>query len=367
MAVTYYGVNAGGVWSAGATWSTISAKDVSRVGGATAPTNADTCILDDYSGNISVTGTADTCLVLDCTVNGVYAGQFSFSSSSRTITIAAGGTCTLSSSMTTSGTGTLKLSAGATVALASGSLTFTGYLNISGSCTINCGGVTWGNITIFLQSTITLGGALVTTGVLLFYAAIIIFSGNYNITCATFNYSSSVSAALVAGYTLTITTAINAGVSIFGNSTIKSATPGSDTLIAYNGTAANCKVAGVTFTDVDASSGSTNILNWFGGSASVPAKKLYTITNTDIPVVTDVRKDLVYGNYTGTMVIPATTDVVDSVNYDIAPNAKTGNVVLPATTDVQNLVTYGPNHTSLTGSYAGGGGGISMPRVRIGH
>lgn len=155
---TYYGINAGGNWSAGGTWSTISAKDASRVGGATAPTNADDCILDDYSGSVTVDTTSCVAKTVNCTVNGNYAGTLTFTA---TKTLACSGSVTFASTMTLSGTGRLVVNAAAT--FTSAGLTFPGDVTFSSS------------------TTTTLVGNLSITGVLTFGAGCI-FAGAYDIT-----------------------------------------------------------------------------------------------------------------------------------------------------------------------------------------
>jgi hypothetical protein len=47
VGITKYAVNAGGNWSADATWSTVATKDASRVADTVKPTAEDTVILDD--------------------------------------------------------------------------------------------------------------------------------------------------------------------------------------------------------------------------------------------------------------------------------------------------------------------------------
>lgn len=63
---TKYAVNAGGNWDTNATWSTVSAKDASRVGDSTKPVAGDIAIIDDYSGSVTINGAA-ACAVVDCT------------------------------------------------------------------------------------------------------------------------------------------------------------------------------------------------------------------------------------------------------------------------------------------------------------
>lgn len=64
VGTTKYAVNAGGVWTADATWSTVSAKDATRVANTTAPTAADDVVIDEYSGNITISAPS-VCRSLD--------------------------------------------------------------------------------------------------------------------------------------------------------------------------------------------------------------------------------------------------------------------------------------------------------------
>lgn len=172
MAV-YYCINAGGVWTAGATWSTISAKDVTRVGGAIAPTSSDDCIIDDYSGSVTVSS------------NGV-GKSANFTSHTGTLTINNAITLTLSgaftagASMATASTGTLILQtttthnlnnatlAGITVRFGGSSQTHTlgsgGTINnlLSSGTTVVTLAMGSNNLTVTGTTTITT--ALTTTG-----------------------------------------------------------------------------------------------------------------------------------------------------------------------------------------------------------
>jgi hypothetical protein len=125
---TYYAINAGGNFSAGGTWSTTATKDASRTGGATAPTNADTCILDDYSGAVTVDhATACLCKILDCTSNGNYASTLTFTAAK---VLFVSGNVIFSAAMTIAGTGTLTINAAC--ALTPG-VTFTGSVSLAGT------------------------------------------------------------------------------------------------------------------------------------------------------------------------------------------------------------------------------------------
>jgi hypothetical protein len=154
---TYYAINAGGNWTAGGTWSTISAKDASRVGGVTAPTNADTCYLDDYSGNVTINA-ASACLTLDMNGNGAYGGTFAFGTQTLTVS----GAATIRGAFTST-SGTLSVATGTTL-----SATPTGSyptLRIAGAQIITSGGFTWpGALTFNIAGTVVLKGNLTVTG-----------------------------------------------------------------------------------------------------------------------------------------------------------------------------------------------------------
>jgi hypothetical protein len=129
---TLYGRNAGGNWSAAASWSTVSAKDASRVAAAAAPAAADTCILDDYSGNITVDTTSCVCKILNCTSNGNYAGTLTFTAA-KILTMGSTGNIVLNAAMTLAGTG--QLTVNGTFSLTSAGKTFPGALNLGTSGT----------------------------------------------------------------------------------------------------------------------------------------------------------------------------------------------------------------------------------------
>jgi hypothetical protein len=240
---TYYGVNAGGVWTAGATWSTTAAKDETRTGGATAPTSSDTCVLDDYSGNITVSSNGAG-LTLNCT------------GYTNTITINAAITLTISGSITLSATTTISST--------------TGILSINNNATLTTNGVSVPGKLYFdtAGKTVTLGSALTVTDTLRIISGTTI-AGAYNLTCGEldmFQNSSSRTTIFVSGQTLTVTTAINiAGNSLY-TALVKSSTATSSTYLTYQGTAANCKIFSLEFTDVDASGSAQVLDNWYGGA-----------------------------------------------------------------------------------------------------
>lgn len=246
---TYYAIHAGGNWGTAGTWSTISAKDATRTGNGAVPTNADTVILDDWSGNVTFTGTG-TCKNLDCVSNGNYAGTLALGANSFNFTTV--GTLTLSNSMNfTATTGAINVSANITITSNSkkipGTLSFTGTLTLTLIDDLNATIITHNN------------GAITQAGA-------------FNITCDTFRGSPTSSSAnpmfiLFAGKTLTITTKLllSSSLETF-NYTLKTTTASSSGFLVYQGTLANQMVMGVIFTDIDASSSNVEIQNWKGGT-----------------------------------------------------------------------------------------------------
>lgn len=120
---TYYAIHAGGNWNGGTIWSTIATKDATRVGSVSTPTTADTCILDDWSGNVTINASTCVAAVIDCTTNGNYAGTLTFTSGQI---LGVSGNIRFSTTMTLTGTGTLRANAAGT--LTSNGLTFPGAL-----------------------------------------------------------------------------------------------------------------------------------------------------------------------------------------------------------------------------------------------
>jgi hypothetical protein len=125
---TYYAINGGGNWSAGGTWSTTAAKDATRTGGATQPTASDTCILDDYSGSVTINTTSCVASVMNCTG---YTGTLTFTAS-QILTIS--GNVTFSAGMTITGTGTFVIGASTTTcAFTTAGQTLTGAFTTAGT------------------------------------------------------------------------------------------------------------------------------------------------------------------------------------------------------------------------------------------
>ena len=191
--VTYYAMNAGGVWSAAGTWSSVAAKDVTRVSNGLVPTNAIDCVIDDYSGDLSVTATS-SCKTADFNTNGAY-----------------GGTLTINAALSASGSVTF--SAG--ILLAGGAASIK-ILNINSAATFTTQNKAI-PFAVGLNASVVLVGNLSCTWVVIGTAAVTM-TGNYDITCDYFitNYSTASTFTLPNGRTLTISTGIaygNLGVS----------------------------------------------------------------------------------------------------------------------------------------------------------
>ncbi len=204
--VTYYAVNAGGTWNTGATWSTISAKNATRVGGAVAPTSADTCILDDYSGNVTLNA-GSVCLNIDENGNGAYGGTLAFGTQTLTVS----GDATLRGAMTnTSGTivvvGNITLAATPTGTFPLLTLTPTADNTLMTGATF-----TWGGALKFnAAKIIKLSGSWINTGLVTYSAATNL---NYNSSSAeTLTCNGGLTMSTSSGTTPTATIVLGGGI-----------------------------------------------------------------------------------------------------------------------------------------------------------
>lgn len=316
---TYYGVKGSSNWNSG-NWSTTSAKDASRTGSGVTPTASDDCIIDDWTsdgGGVIWTVNATSCVCKSLVCTG-YAGDLAFTASQI---LAISGNITFANTMTISGTGILRPAASGTLTMAG--LTFPGTVSFTSSLTVTL----TGNLTI------TNGLDLLST---------VTFAGAYNITCGNLLLGGSKTITLVSGQTLTILSSIVSAANQFGANKIQSGTASSSTAFIYQGTTANCKIAGMQFTDIDASSSSVPIFNWGGGTLT-RCTNIYNATALDFPIATDAGKIISGNTLTG-----------------IA-----GTYHEATTAEVQSGVTFGAS-SALTGTYSGGGG-VNMPRTRVGH
>jgi len=236
MAATYWFRNTGNSnWLLASNWS------LSDGGGADGaiPTAADTAMFSNLSGNCLVNSSA-TCLHLNFTGGTGYTGTFSFSSS--TLTIASGGSITMSPTMTvnTSSTGVTALT----------------------NCSLNFNGNYWDGVfrigtgTITLQSNINLQ-KIDTSAV----AVTVTFSGNYDINVKNWvlGYLGqiwSISGRLYCNFLQSLSS------TAASKNTIKSSSAGVQRQIGIM----SCDCQFVDFTDIDASLG--NIVRTYKGTIS---------------------------------------------------------------------------------------------------
>jgi len=238
---TFHAAQSGG-WRTAATWAENSGY----------PVAGDTVIFDAGSAGVTVTlAESNACAVIDMTGN-------------TTGVLAMGGySITVTGNITLAGSG-------------SNVTGTTGYILNNGSNTITCNSIALPNIMFMAPSgTVTLGSDLVVTGTIK-YAAITTMAGAYDISCGTL--TSAYNITLVTGQDLTISTAIALGSNYFGALTIASST-GTATNLIYNGTAANSKIAGVTFTNVTVTGTGASIYNWFGSGTNTG---ITNVTNSDV-------------------------------------------------------------------------------------
>lgn len=254
---------ASGNWSATSVWS----DSDGGAPGSSAPVDGDNVYLTATSGAITVTLTAlGACTTLTCTG---YTGTLAFGIYLLTVA----GNVTLDSGMTVTGTtGGIKVSAAATVA-GGGLASFPAVLELSGTGakTVTASGTTWGTFkTTSGAQTVTLGAALAAT---IFDMSLnfetTTFAGAYDITAGTFywGYPAAISLVIPAGQTVTVSTAMQLIAPPNRVNTLASGTASSTFALVYNGAAADCEVANMTFTDVAYSGATvTGLDNWYGGT-----------------------------------------------------------------------------------------------------
>jgi hypothetical protein len=323
---TYYARSTGGNWSANTSWDSASS---SGAGPAGPPVAGDTAIFDSGStGTITLTANA-ACAVLNMSGAG---GTLAFG----TYTLTVSGDVTFGGSFTSSSVGGITINAASTIVSSSG-VTFSPLLSLIGSGTknITSNTGTFGIISIYGGAqTITLGSALTCSTLDMDgnYGNIT-FAGSYDISVETmrFGYMLGTSVTFVSGQTITVSTALQ----LFGNPdskpTIKASTASSDTFLHYNGTAANCSVSNMNFTDVNCAHA---IDNWYGGTLT-RATGITNRTSADFATSSDA------GNIT-----EGTTISGIAGTYHEATEA-----------EVQSGVQFGAGGTEYTGIYSGGSGG----------
>jgi hypothetical protein len=235
---TYYARDVGGNWNANTSWDSVSSAGAGPAG---PPIAGDTAVFDAGStGTITLTAAA-ACLNLNMANHG---GTLALVA--QTLSIGANGSIVLGGTITAT-TGTIACLS--TVSITSNAIKFPGTLRFAASATY------------------TLVDNLSATD-LVIWAANPTFAGE-NITCDNFYWppssASACSLTLVSGKTLTISTLLYL-MSCFSNpgtQTVKSSTATSEAFLHYNGTAANCIVANMIFTDINCAH---PIYNWNGGT-----------------------------------------------------------------------------------------------------
>ncbi|MFA6100448.1 MAG: hypothetical protein WC750_06305 [Patescibacteria group bacterium] len=266
---SYYARNVTGNWSANTSWDAASSGGAGPAG---PPVAGDTVIFDaNYTGTLTVDG-ARACAVISCL---------------------AGATGTLAMA-----SGTLTVSAG--VALATGfhlthASATSSTLALTASQTVDSAGLTWANVS--LRGTITLANPLVGTGSLDQYSSTAtIFVGAHNITFSSWKLYPAAAGrtfTFVSSTTFTISTdIIISGLAVPStNLTVNASSPSTPFSLIYQGTAENCKVVGVNFTDVDASGSSIPIDNWYGGTLT-RCTNIANKTSADLARAADASKIL---------------------------------------------------------------------------
>ena len=274
---TYYARNVVGNWSAVTSWDAVSSGGAGPAG---PPVAGDTAIFDSgFTGSITITGTTNF-LTLTCQAGA--AGTLTFNSGTTTV-VGSEGSITFVSTMTLAGTGLMNFTASATVDM--GGLSFPGNILAGTTITLSSDFAISGSLVL------PSGGNYTTT-----------FTGAYNVTCNTLlsrntNMTTTSNLVIQAGQTLTVTNSMILGVTnSVGNSglTIKSNTASSSMYLNYTGTVANCKVAFVVFTDIDASGSAQAIVNWHCGTLT-RTENIYNITAASFPAVADVESGVEYG------------------------------------------------------------------------
>jgi hypothetical protein len=175
-------------------------------------------------------------------------------------------------------TGTLTNN-GATVNAAGGTL----YIN--GSCTLNTSGISWNNITILANSTLTLNSLLTAIGTFTVNSSFqIIFAGTSGFSIATYTDLNTVakSQTFANGVTYTITTALNAFNSRTAAILLFTSNHATNKAILTLQNGATCNVL-ANFTRIDASAGRT--IFTFNGTATsclnvVPFNDLRTVSKS---------------------------------------------------------------------------------------
>lgn len=239
-----------GNWNATGTWSASSGGSA----GASAPVAGDNVFLDAASGAITVTlSVQGACSTLTCTG---FTGTLAL----------------LYNVLTVAGNVTLAPTMAVTV-------TTTGKINVSGTLTLTTNGC----VVPFLQF-VGYGGVVtfadnVTVDTLVF-ATYTTFVGAVTVTCARLLSVPLNNVVLPPGLVLVVTTQLYLSLSSIGSGEIRSSTASSPVFLVFTGTPAECRVAQIKFTDIDASRGG-RIDNWYGNTLT-RCKNIVNRTSADL-------------------------------------------------------------------------------------
>ena len=306
----------------------------------------------------------------------------------KTITIAAGASC-LTLTVQAGATGTLAWGGAYVLTMGTGTVTFVSTFHLTGTsgtlrlnavtCTLTTGGLHIpGHLRLGNSSqTLTLGDDLIVDGILMLDASSTPAGTVRNITCGGLDLIGTSTTFIVAltfkigaGKTLTVG---SGGLRLVGlpllgvlSGSIVSATASSTCYLVYSGAAANCKVSGMTFTDVDASGSAQPIINWNGGTL-LRCAGIYNMTQTvsagNMPAVAAVRATTTFGGvdessnaqYTGTIATRTLSTANDTVaaGYYAATTLHAEDADLAAANIVSGKTIFG-----FAGEAAGGAGGL---------
>jgi len=253
---TKYAITGGGTW-AGNTWNTASNQSVSNT---TKPTASDTAVLDQYSGNVTLSA-SEAAGVL--TMTG-YTNTLTIASS-RTLALSAN-THTLGGSIVGDGTGFISLvTTGGT--LHGGTATVVDVkLRLNGTAqTVNTNGMVWGEVIISASQTLTLTSAL--QCVLLNCPLNIVCTITNDVQATTVYIGNKATLTFTAGKTLTTSRIYISGVQGIAT-TLKSGTPSSDMFVNFLGGEDDSVIFSATLTDVNFTS-ARKMHNWFGTNTRV--------------------------------------------------------------------------------------------------
>lgn len=222
------------------------------------------------SGSLTSTGAITGTTILEMTGTGTL--TYSGAGAKPSLTINSSGTVTFSGAGISINSGTFTYTAG-TIVQGSAALV------ANGSCSINAPTIKWNNLSLPTTATVTvtLLSALSLASLTLGNNPVTgTFAGSYSWTTDNLYLHGSATGSrntliLKAGNTYTVTTAIlslgSGGIIRTPNlNIIKSDTPGTQTILTYQGTSASCEAVKTDFTDIDASGG--NPIQTFKGTVS---------------------------------------------------------------------------------------------------